>query len=537
MSDPRRRLQERIRHYLRDMESYARECLMIKDKHMRTVPLRLNTAQRYLHAACEKMLREEGLVRILVLKGRQQGISTYVAARFYRRATLVRGTSVFILAHDQSASDHLFGMVDRFQQYNPLAPKVGTDNAKELDFPALDSRYRVAIAGLKAGGRSRTNNLFHGSEVAWWTNPMAHFAASIETVPELSGTEIILETTANGVDEAFYDLWQKAVAGETIYRPVFIPWTWQPEYRAPVDGDFRPSDVRPEEGEMSEVELMETYGLTPEQIMWRRRKLAGSYHGDVRLFNQEYPLTPEMAFAYSDPDGFIKPVVVAKARKRKTEPCGPLVVGVDPSGPGGDEFVVCGRRGAAVTFLEARKGVTTHEAVVWIRTVVDEHKPVQVFVDAGGIGAAIISAVQDLGPHYARTVVGVNFGGKSEAKMAAPHRPGPVNRRTEMWARMRDWLMDETVGASIPDDELLARQLTSVRWRATSTNDLALESKQQMRSRGIGSPDRADALALTFASFLYVGDRYDQVDSPDDAMHKVREVAEPVVALPDSWML
>jgi phage terminase large subunit len=89
-------------------------------------------------------------------------------------------------------------------------------------------------------------------------------------------------------------------------------------------------------------------------------------------------------------------------------------------------------------------------------------------------------------------VIPVNFGsrpdGMTNAKVA--------NKRAEMWVRMREWLQGEV---GIPDDPALEAQLTSVEYKHDANNALLLERKEDMKRRGLPSPDRADALALTFA--------------------------------------
>jgi hypothetical protein len=113
------------------------------------------------------------------LKGRQQGCSTYVAARFYHRTTRTSGQRTFILTHEEAATTNLFEIVERYQKNRPehLRPSTGNANAKELYFDTLDSGYKVGTAGTKAVGRSSTIQLFHGSEVAFWPFADTHARA------------------------------------------------------------------------------------------------------------------------------------------------------------------------------------------------------------------------------------------------------------------------------------------------------------------------------------------------------------------------
>jgi len=490
--------------YRRDLERYATDCLRIRTKESEIINFPgFNRAQRYAHGLIERQLRDTGKVRAIILKGRQQGFSTYTAVRYYRKATLHRAINVYILSHEQTASDALFGLVDRFQKFSPIAPRVGVSNAKELVFDRLDSSYTVATAGQKAGGRSKTTTLYHGSEVAFWQSAKDHFASSVQTVPDLPGTEIILESTANGASGEFYERWHRAIAGEGDYIPIFIPWFWQEEYQRTPPAGFELSAEAGDTG-MSEREYAELFKLTDAQMAWRRAKV--DELGGVRIFDQEYPGSPDLAFQSSDPKkALIQPIHLLRARKRKAGGgVGPLIIGADPSGPGKDRFAVAARQGLELLWAEARKMPDTAEAVLWLRALIDDHAPDRMFVDLGNIGHAIVSLLRGIqerapdGRTYAEIVRGVNFGGTSQAKLARPKVPGPRNRRAEMWDRTRQWLeLDE--GVKIPDMDALQADAMGPHIKPLVSGDFLLESKEQMASRGVRSPDYWDAVALTFA--------------------------------------
>ena len=544
-------LLQRLALYRDDLQTYAQQCLMIRDKEgtISRFP-GFNSAQRYVHKQIEAQRASTGKVRALILKSRQQGMSTYIAARYYHRATLWRGVGVYILTHEQPASDNLFKMVDRFQVNNPIAPSTGISNVKELEFDRLDSSYVVATAGQKAAGRSRTITLFHGSEVAFWTNANDHFAASVQTVPDLPGTEILLETTGNGASGEFYERWQDALAAKGDYIPIFVPWYWQEEYVRPAPPDFELSEEVGDTG-ICEREYAELFELSNERMAWRRAKVLELR--SVQKFDQEYPASQEMAFQSADiKRAFILPVAVLRARKRKgIEGAGPLVLGVDPSGPGKDRFAIAARQGPRLLWTEYRQMPETLEAVAWLRALVDEHVPDRVFVDLGNIGHAIVSLLKANGAtaadgrKYADIVRGVNFGSPSQAKMARPKDPGPKNRRAEMWDRSREWL-DMEDGVQLPDDEMLQADATAPRIRPLLNNDFLIESKDEMRKRGVRSPDLWDAVILTFAEIERI------LPSGSNRAHRQRKHdasrlraddqrdTSPQVAImmpgPDSWM-
>jgi hypothetical protein len=473
-----------------DFAFYCPRALKIKPKVGQPHPFRLNKAQSYLHERLEDQRAETGKVRAMVLKGRQQGISTYIGGRFYHQSTRTFATRTYILTHEQSATDNLFAMVQRYHENCPeeLKPKTGAANAKELSFPLLDGGYEVGTAGTKAVGRSKTVQLFHGSEVAFWPNAASHFAGVVQAIPDLQGTEIILESTANGVGGEFHERWQQAEAGIGDYQAIFIPWFWQEEYRREVPNGLSLSN--------DEEDYRAAYGLDLGQMAWRRNKIAELK--DPLLFMQEYPATAAEAFQMSGHDSFIKPGPVLAARKATREGLGPKVFGVDPARFGDDRFAIAMRQGRKVHWIESKAKLDTVQGANWVRQMMDLHAPRRVFVDVGGQGAGVV----DLLNSWGKEVVGVNFGGEPQDDVIflpdGEKQPGARNRRAEMWSRSRDWLNEEG-GADIPDTDALQADACGPSYRYDANQRVLLESKEDMRKRGVRSPDEWDALALTFA--------------------------------------
>ncbi len=137
---------------------YARHCLKVRSKSGAIVPFELNAVQRRVHRAAERQLARDGRIRILVLKARQPGISTYVEGRFYWKTTQRKGVRAFILTHRDKATNNLFAIAKRFHDNCPPAvkPTIKAYNAKELDFLRLDSGYRVGTAKAEGVGRADT---------------------------------------------------------------------------------------------------------------------------------------------------------------------------------------------------------------------------------------------------------------------------------------------------------------------------------------------------------------------------------------------
>ena len=475
-----------------DFPLYAGECLKIRAKSGKIVPLGLNRAQRYVHERLEEQRSKTGRVRALLLKARQQGFSTYIGARFYWRASLNRGVRVFILTHEQDATDNLFEMVGRYHEHTPLKPSTGASSAKELLFDRLDSGYSVGTAGSKAVGRSKTVQLFHGSEVAFWPNAATHFAGVVQAIPDLPDTEVVLESTANGVGGEFHERWQQAEAGLGDYIAIFVPWFWSDEYQREVPAGFVLDD--------EEQEYADAHGLTREQMAWRRAKLAELK--DPMLFKQEYPATAAEAFQTTGHDSYIKAEAVLRARKATCQGHGPLVAGADPARFGDDRFSIALRRGRKLETLVSKSKLDVVQGANWCRQVIDEHKPKRMFIDVGGLGAGVVDILHSWGAPYDQIVVAVNFG--SEPYDPPPKdRDGRVmagyrNRRAEMWGKSKDWL-DDVGGADIPDRDSLQADACGPGYKYDVNQRVLLESKEDMRKRGVRSPDEWDAVALTFA--------------------------------------
>lgn len=314
-----------IRKTLRDdFKHYASKCLTIRTKSGGKKRLRLNKAQLFVHRRLEEQRRRTGRVRALVLKGRQQGISTYTEGRFFWRSSHTPGHKAFILTHEQQATNNLFKMAKLFHRDCPalVRPSLRASNAKELIFDLLDSEYSVGTAGNKEAGRSSTIHLFHGSEVAFWPNAENQARGSLQAVPNEPGTEVILESTSAGPTGYFYDQWQKAERGESDYQAIFVPWHWQPEYRRDPPENFKRT---PDE----ETYSQDCGGLDDSQIFWMRLKIV-ELNG-IWNFRREYPRNPKEAFNAEVPGALWTRKLLESCRVHETPTLIVKAVSIDPA--------------------------------------------------------------------------------------------------------------------------------------------------------------------------------------------------------------
>jgi len=212
---------------------------------------------------------ERSTRRDIVLKARQLGITSYIAARFFVETITQPGTMSVQVAHTQEAASEIFRIVHRFLEHLPEGTQRGAlvtshANVRQIVFSNLDSEYRVETANEDAG-RGLTIHHLHCSEIARWSRGGVESLASLRAaVPEKG--YIVLESTPNGAGGVFYEEWQRA--DETGYTRHFFPWWYAEEYGARLEGTYV--------GELTEEErdLVNKHQLTDAQIAFRRRNKA-----------------------------------------------------------------------------------------------------------------------------------------------------------------------------------------------------------------------------------------------------------------------
>jgi len=192
---------------------------------------------------------------------------------------------------------------------------------------------------------------------------------------------------------------------------------------------------------------------------------------------------------------FISYEAVAEAATREVEERnrGPLVLGVDVARFGDDASVLYFRRGRdGRTIPPVRlRGVDTMTLAGRVADEYLTHRAAAVFVDGGGVGGGVVDRLRQLGV----PVVEVQFGAKSDRIGLEGDLSSYANKRSEIWGSMREWLR----GGCIPDDQDLREELVGPQYGFNGRDEIQLERKEDMKKRGLASPDMADALALTFA--------------------------------------
>lgn len=192
---------------------------------------------------------------------------------------------------------------------------------------------------------------------------------------------------------------------------------------------------------------------------------------------------------------FISWETVKQAQQRPKQRGGrPLLFGLDVARFGDDRSVLAIREGDCLVRSIVWEKLDTQQLAAHVLEFANARKPDAVFVDGVGVGAGVVDRLRAL----KLKVIEVNAG----AKAGQERRYG--NKRMEMWARMRDWLNGR---GAISEYELdLASELTGPTYHYDASNRMFLEKKEDMKKRGLRSPDMADALALTFAEPVAVPD-------------------------------
>ncbi len=491
-----------------DFEFYAKHCLHIRPKAGGLIPFVLNNVQRIIHRKLEDQRSRKGRVRALILKARQPGCSTYIGGRFYWRVSQRHGVRAFIMTHRDSSTDQLFNMVKRFHDNVPpdVKPLTGKSNIRELSFKLMDSGYGVGTAKAVGVARGETIQYFHGSEVAFWQKAEEHAGGALEAVPKIDGTEIVLESTANGVGGTFYHMVIDAMAGKSDFEVIFIPWFWHEEYRLTAPMNWSPG------GEWLEYAV--TYDLELDQLYWAYEKnaemaaKAGQPADQIYWrFRQEYPATAHDAFQIGDVERLIHPDPVMRALKAEfPEPSEevPLVLGIDVARGGKDKTRMLDRHGRRYGYNCNLIMDTNNLMEIANRAarVIDDIQPDRVFVDAtGGYGSAVKDRLHEMG--YEKLVQGIEFGGTAEDP------DNYVNKRSEIWVRLRD-ILNEPGGCDIndappegrdddkdEDDQEIALHLCGPSYSHDSLGRIQLEKKEKIKERLGFSPDYGDAAALT----------------------------------------
>lgn len=299
---------------------FAKHVLKVQTTKGKIVPLQLNNPQKILHSIVE-MVKLRRPVRLVALKARRMGFSTYFSARYYWRVSWNHNRYATQITHEPEATDALFKMVKRFYDFSPvdMRPSTKYNNTRLLEFNTKDGRglnsgFRVATAGKEDFGSGQLIHYCHLSETSKWPSETTEslLTSILQCVPDDDESEVVFESTAKGIGGAFYErfwgaryrVWvtrldekgnpviteevNSTADKENIYTSIFLPWFVFEENILKAPDDFTP--------DKDELKLIAQYGVNFNQLYWRRRSLASKCDGNLDIFKQEYPSNPQEAF-------------------------------------------------------------------------------------------------------------------------------------------------------------------------------------------------------------------------------------------------
>jgi hypothetical protein len=299
---------------LRSYEEFAKNNIKIVDKTGNQVPFVHNDIQKKINDTVNRLRATGKPVRIIILKARQEGVSTNEQGRMIYNTTTKSNRTGLIVAHEQPATAKIFEKA-RYM-YNNLPegfkPLTRASNARELIFDTptgykgtergLNSKISIQVAGDVGIGRGDTLYYVHLSEFAFWPapegkEPKKQLAGILQAVPKTAETEVVIESTANGYND-FKELWDDAVAGNNEWTPLFFAWWAMKDYQMPcTDEEYEKLLNGLSKAHREYIEgIVKLYELTKHQIKWYLWTLKNDCNGDWNMMKQENPSTPEEAF-------------------------------------------------------------------------------------------------------------------------------------------------------------------------------------------------------------------------------------------------
>jgi hypothetical protein len=493
-----------VRAKLLDFDTYRETFLRVRPREGgERIPFVLNAAQRVLHAKIQAEKQAFGVVRALIPKARQMGVSTYVGGRYFHRTATESGRRAQIVAHRSDSATNLHREIKEFYEGLPACarPHLGASNARELIFDRLKSLYKVASADGGDIGRSDDFHLLHLSEAAFFDDSADLSSGLLQTVKHLPGTEIVVESTGNGQSGMFYNMCREAHAqgNKGPWRLHFLPWLVMPEYRMEIPTGWRAPKEFEDYGKFHVLDREQVYWF------WLQNYTIASMNGGQpevihRLTRQEYPATyAECFMADSTLDFFAASVVNAAMIRAPAPSAGALkLLCIDPAGDGQDKPFVCDRQGSAIgarVWGELANRDFNVQAD-WLVQTFERFGMDAIVIDASGLGKGLVDAVRlRMRKYGTEKVVGVNFG------WGAINDVLYGNRRAELHDKLQRWLQGDV---SIKNDTVLSTEFAAYKWgtggcRRDEKARLFMTPKEVIRKNIGHSPDRLDACAVSMA--------------------------------------
>ena len=306
---------------------WIEENVQIQDTRGDLVPLHLNAAQRYLESVVLRLERRGKAVRVVILKARQEGMSTYIVSLAFELMLRHENVSIRIVAHSEGTANV------QLRRAKVMLRKLTRSNGTPWNLHLIRSGQGVLevaepifgsieITSSRAPdpGHGETNQMVHMTETSRWRDAQRAAKGIEQTCHEVPGNFVFDETTANGNTGYFYEkftrAWEKKKENGSFadvgWQPVFLPWYVHESYRmSHILGremtEEEIEDVRSSLNVDEKLLLEKSYArrgagivtVDIDQIAWRRYCIREKCTGDTDVFHEQYPAYPEEAFLAS----------------------------------------------------------------------------------------------------------------------------------------------------------------------------------------------------------------------------------------------
>ena len=335
----------------KSFEYYAEHCLRIRVKDRETgrnkmIPFLLNPEQKVVLEEFIEMERLKRPVRVIILKSRKIGFSTLIEAYGHWKCQFNKHYLAKCMAHRKESTEEIFEIAHRYQTYQhpaiaDIAPGKHKRSSRDMGiYWEHDSRFEVETQGATDADRGATPDYLHLSELGlWWkkrrtTSDADVMQSSMGSISDVHGTYVIIESTACGSAGAFYDRFWKAHKKEpgNLFKAFFFGWQDHDKYKLAekpgdrtLDRKFRKAYADENQSEFWRLAEKLHYDerwarraimfdLKPCQVRWAVQTLLTKFDGDIKAFDTEFPLSPEIAFTSSSSS----PIDQVKIRQRLT---------------------------------------------------------------------------------------------------------------------------------------------------------------------------------------------------------------------------
>jgi hypothetical protein len=495
--------------------SFCEGYLHIRDFVGNIVKLVPNRPQRRFIKAILKQWKEKGWIKVVIAKARKMGFTTIICAFIfwilYTNVTNRDTREAIAGTHEEASNPNLIKIMNLFYENLPdkLKLPLGKSNSEWIEYKQLNPKspkelmigatYNVKVASnVKKVGRSATAQMLHVSEIAHIDNASGLAASLLSVIgSNTKDSMIFLESTSNGMGNYHHEVFVDAISNKAgnKYLAFFAPWFEDERYIEELPEGFV---LTPEEAEEKE-----RYDLTDEQMCWRRSMMAtfkGTPKQRLAEFRQEYPANWKESFAFSAVDSFLEPDNVIDAMNRPITAEGshvPIIAAFDPSEKGRDRDCFGLRHGSNVFGIETPHfGENFESRVSYLKEKLDDPilKIDMLFVDFGGGGNQIVSRLHTDNYDNVRYIqFGVLADKQSKAHLKCD----------EMAVSVQEALLDkhDPLSIKVTDEQRddVLQDLTAMGYDLDKNGQPKLESKKQLKSRGVRSTDIFDMVRLLYA--------------------------------------